>query len=638
MKLRKVRRSFSATDIAIDTEKRTATFSFSSETAVDQYFGSEILSHAPGACDLSRLNNAAPHLWMHDLTDQRGVVEAAAIGTDKRGYCTVRFSESEAGTELMNDMATGIKPNVSVGYRILEIQRQNPGAQDQDPIFLVTKWQPYEISSVSVPADNSVGLGRSDSDEELEVIVLAQRSLPTETKKPEGVYKMTEEEKRALEAANAAKIQTGIDAGISAERARIATITAIGDKHNLKDLARTLIDGNRSIEQAREAFMEKLEVTQKPIGAGDAMIDLSNKDQKNYSLLRGLRAQLSGEWKGAGFERELSLEIAKKMDKEPGGFFMPLNIKMDGTRAGSAGSYQAGSSTLGGNTVATNLLADSFIELLRNKMLVNQMGARTLSGLVGNVAIPRQSGAAAVYWIAELADVTESEGTFSQVTMSPKTVGARSQMSRQLILQGTPDIEMLVRSDLAAVIALGLDAAAISGLGTGGQPTGILNTSGIGSVAMGTNGLAFANLDPLIDLETLVATGNADFGSLGYMTTPGQVGKLKKLKDSNNNYLWNGFRQPLQAAVPGEINGYQVGRTNQMPSTLTKGSSAGNCSAAIFGNWQDLFIGQWGPGIEILANPFGAGFNSGAIDVRALASVDIAIRNKVSFAAITDLL
>jgi HK97 family phage major capsid protein len=271
-------------------------------------------------------------------------------------------------------------------------------------------------------------------------------------------------------------------------------------------------------------------------------------------------------------------------------------------------------------------------------MLVMQLGARTLSGLVGNIAIPKQLTAGQAYWVTEGADVTQAEATFGTVAMTPKTVGSRSQMTRQMMLQGTPDIELLARNDLTQVLALAIDAAAISGTGSSGQPRGILNQSGIGAVAMGTNGAAFTNIDPLIDLETLVATANADFGSLAYLTNPNQVGKLKKLKDTTNNYLWNGYEAAVGAAVPGSINGYNVGRSVQVPANLTKGTSNGICSAAIFGNWSDLIIGQWGPGIEILANPFGAGFNSGGVDIRALATVDVAVRSAVSFAAITDLL
>lgn len=616
MKLKKMFRAISADSFKVDAEARTIEFSFSSEYPVDRWFGKEILSHDTGAADLSRLNDGGVLLWNHDTDKVIGVIESAEVRDDKKGYCVARFSQNDQAQQVMQDVQDGVLRNVSFGYQVREMQCTNPGAEGAEPEYLATAWAPYEVSIVSIPADPTVGIGRADNGEALDVKVINQ--------KPTGEKKMNEEERKALEA----KIRAE---GIETERARVAAISAMGEKFKQADLARQLVQGGKSLDEARDAFLEKIGA-QKPVQENVAMLDLSESEKNRYSLVNAIRAQITGDWKEAGFERELSQEIAKRTGKDTAGFFMPLNVKMDGKRA----AYSVGGT--GANLVATNLMADSFIEILRNKMLVMEMGAKVLTGLVGNVAIPKQLTAAAAYWVSEGTDVTESEGTFGQVAMAPKTVGARSQMTRTMMMQGTPDIEMLVRSDLAQVLALAIDAAAISGLGSSGQPKGILNQSGIGSVAMGTNGAALSNLDPLIDLETAVATANADLGALGYLTNAKQIGVLKKLKATTGESLWNGFEAAIGAGVPGEINGYKVGRTNQVPANLTKGTASGTCSAILFGNFADLVIGQWGPGVEILANPYGAGFNSGGVDIRALASVDVAVRNAASFAAITDAL
>ena len=259
-----------------------------------------------------------------------------------------------------------------------------------------------------------------------------------------------------------------------------------------------------------------------------------------------------------------------------------------------------------------------------------------LSGLVGNIAIPRQDSATSTYWVSpEGADLTESEVLFDQVTMSPKTLGARSQYTRQLLMQSTPDIEMLVRDDLSKVMALAIDAACVSGTGANGQPTGILNTAGIGSVALGANGGAIT-IDALIDLETTLTEANVDEENLAYLTNAKQIGALKKLKDANGRYLWTQYPGVFgqRTPTPGEINGYMAARSNNVPSNLTKGTGT-NLSAVIFGNWGELIIGEWGV-LEVLPNPYGAGFNSGSIDIRALQSVDVKMRHTASFAAITD--
>jgi len=199
-------------------------------------------------------------------------------------------------------------------------------------------------------------------------------------------------------------------------------------------------------------------------------------------------------------------------------------------------------------------------------------------------------------------------------------------ISRRLLLQGSVDVENLIRNDLATTLALELDRAAINGSGSSNQPTGILNVSGIGDVAGGTNGLAptFAHM---IELETDVAAANADLGALGYMTNATIRGTLKQTEkaSSTGQFVWD----------DGTMNGYTALATNQVPSNLTKGTSS-DCSAVIFGNWNDLIIGQWGA-LDILVDPYTGGA-SGAVRVRAMQDVDIAVRHAASFSAMQDAL
>ena len=149
---------------SINEENRTVELSFSSEEPVERWFGMEILGHAPGECDLSRLNNSGAFLMDHNTRDQRGAIESAVIDK-KKGRAIIRLSSSERGEELWQDLKDGIRPHISVGYRILEIIHVK---RDENGVdwYRATKWQPYEISSVSVPADTSVGLGRSDDNDD----------------------------------------------------------------------------------------------------------------------------------------------------------------------------------------------------------------------------------------------------------------------------------------------------------------------------------------------------------------------------------------------------------------------------------------------------------------------------------------
>lgn len=624
-----LKRSFLVETDNVDEENRTLEFPFSSEEPVERWFGKEILSHEPGAMDLARLNTQSPLLFNHNMDRYIGVIESAEIRSDKRGYVKVRFSKNPDAEQIFRDVKDGILKNVSFGYRIDDMKLSKKGGDGQLDEYIAT-CTPYEVSFVTIPADISVGLGRAeDTEEKIEVEIKTEEVEVISEEKTEAVIaadeRITKMEDIKVVQSEAAK----------AERERIASITALGEKFKMQDVARSFIENGKTVEDMRGAVLEKVQAVQKPVVEGQADLDLTDKEKRAYSLVKAIRAQISGNWKEAGFEKELSDQIAKRQGKETAGFFMPLNIQLDPeqTRA----TYNVGTAAQGGNLVATELLAGSFIDILRNKAMVVQAGAKMLSGLVGNVDIPRQSAATATYWVTEGTAITQAEATFDKVSLTPKQIGALSKMTRLMLQQGTPDIEALVRNDLATVLALGIDLAAINGAGSGGVPRGILQTSGIGSVALGTNGAAIT-MDAIIDLESAVAVANADVASMSYMTNAKTVGTLKKLKDTTNNYLWQGSdaKGLGGSPFPGALNGYPVYRTNQIPGNLTKGSGT-NLSAVIFGNFADLVIGEWGA-LEILPNIYGSLYTSGGVDIRAMQTVDIAVRQPASFAAIVDAL
>ena len=173
--------------------------------------------------------------------------------------------------------------------------------------------------------------------------------------------------------------------------------------------------------------------------------------------------------------------------------------------------------------------------------------------------------------------------------MSPKTVGAYSKFSRLMELQSTPDIEQLIRADFVALLADAIDTAAINGSGSSSQPLGILNTSGIGSAAGGTNGLA-PTLDHLLDLKKEVAVDNADVATCGYLTNAKVESVLAKAKDSQDQYLLSPYGAALGRS---QIAGRRLEVSNNVPLNLTKGSGT-NLSAVIYGNFADLLIGMFG--------------------------------------------
>ena len=599
-----------------EVEERTYQFPFSSEFPVERYFGSEVLSHDKGAADLDRLNDSAPLLFNHDPDRVIGVVERAYIDEKKRrGYTQVRFSRNEFAQEVLSDVKDGILRNVSFGYSIDKMEEREGGD------FVATSWRPYEVSVVSIPADPGVGIGRSLVDSETEQAASAAPipSVP------------------AMEN-TAPDLQQVRAEAAEAERSRIAGISALCSKHGMEDLGRQLIDGQRSIDEARAAVLEKLGA--KPIETVKP-VELDKRDHSNYQITDGIRALVTGDWsaRGAGLVRELSQEVMQSSGLKASSersFFIPFSAL---TRA----TYVTSTASAGGNLVQTDLLDQDFIEALRNASPVMGLGVRTMTGLVGDVAIPRRSGVASVYYLAnETTAITQSESTFDQVTMTPKNLAALSKYSRQTLLQGTPGIEGLVRTDLTDGILAELDSAVINGSGASGQPTGIRNTSGIGSVAMGTNGAALT-MEKVVDLETEILQDNALVGnSMAYVTNAKVVAGLKKLRAggssaTDGSFLFNSDLQAIgRGPTPLTLNGYPIATTNAIPSNLTKGSGTG-LSALIAGDFSQAMVGFYGNGLEITVGENADDFSKALTSVRGIITFDVAVRNAASFASIVDI-
>jgi len=600
----------------INQDTRSVELSFSSEAPVERWFGTEILDHAPGAMRTDRIKAGGPLLLDHDSTAQIGVIEDVAVTADRKGRAIVRFGKSARAEEIYQDVLDGIRSNVSVGYQIHKMDVDDP--ESNNPTCRATDWEPLEISIVSIPADTSVGVGRSAEDADHETIITNHR---TKEIKP-----MSEVQTPAVDVAAIQKEAR------SQEQARVRDIMAIGERQKLQDLSRQFVDNGKSVDEFRAVVLDEMEKRGQvaPVQT-TAEIGLTKEETRSFSLMRAINALANpndrNAFEAAKFEFEVSRAVADKLKRSPQGFFIPMEVQQRDLLKGTASA--------GGNTVATNLLAGSFIDMLRNKMMVNRMGATVLSGLTGDVAIPSQSGGATAYWVAENVAVTESDQTFGQVALTPKTVGGFTDISRKLLLQSSVDVEGLITRDLATILALEIDRAALHGSNTGGQPKGIAATAGIGSVAGGTNGLAptYANM---ISLWTEVAVDNADVGSLGFLTNNKVVGKLmstQKVATYGNDFVVNQFPDANGFT---NIAGMRAGVSNQVSSALSKGTSTGVCSAIFFGNWADLMIGQWG-GLDVLVDPYTGGA-AGTVRVRVLQDVDIAVRHAESFSAMLDAL
>jgi HK97 family phage major capsid protein/HK97 family phage prohead protease len=587
---------------AINEEARTASLAFASEMPYERYWGVEILDLSPQAMRQSRLRTGANLLVDHDSRDVVGVIESVEVGADRVARATVRFGKSARAEEVWQDVRDGIRRNVSVGYMIHKAQL----VEERDGVetFRVTDWEPFEVSLVSVPADPTVGVGRSlessldagpDADPTATAPAAAAALTLTTQSKDHIMSDVTVDARN--HAAEISKIARGLPGGA--------------------DMAMDAIQRGLTTEQFQAEALAKLATA--PVRTAD--VGMSRTEVKRYSLMRALNALANpndaNAQRAAAFERECSDAVAGKMGKSARGFYLPHDVqKRDLT---------VGTSTAGGHTVATDLLAGDFITLLRNAMVIMSMGTRMLTGLQGNVAIPRQTGAGTAYWVAESSAPTESQQAFDQVTMSPKTVGAFTDISRKLLAQSSLDVEALVQQDLATVLGLAIQQAAINGTGASNQPSGLL-TLITPSVAGGTDGLA-PTWAHIVELESDVSVANADIGTLSYLTNAKVRGKLKGTSkvSGQNGFVWEGGDTPL--------NGYRAAVTNGVPSNLTKGSGS-NLSAIIYGNFADLLIGMWGT-LDLMVDPYSLS-TSGTVRVVALQDVDVAVRHAESFATMVD--
>lgn len=579
-----------------DADRRVS-LAFSSEAEVERGFGIEVLDHSPGAIDSTFIGSGrAPLLVDHDPADQVGVVEMVSLGSDRVARAVVRFGKSKRAEEIWQDVKDGIRGNVSVGYVINEMV--SDGKRDGREVYRATSWSPLEISIVSIPADTSVGVGRS----------MAETPKPEVISHSPKVQIMSEVNNEAVR-----------DDGMKAERSRVSAIMDLAARHNQRDLGESAVREGASIEQFRGALLDK--VAQKPLNV-DVEVGLSDREARSFSFVKAIRALSNPQdrraQEDARFEFEVSDAAAKKEGRDSRGITVPVDVlKRDLTTSIASGTSKAG------NLVATDLLAGSFIDVLRNKMVLNTLGATFLTGLQGNVAIPRKSSSATSYWVGENVAPTEGNMTFDQVTMSPKTLAAYVDYSRRLMLQSSLDVETMVRNDLAASIAVAMDGAAIAGTGSN-RPTGILNTSGIGSVTLGTNGGA-PTWAMVTNLVKEVEIDNALTGAAAFLTN-GQV----KAKLSNTPKQTSGVEGNfLLGPDVNSIYGYPLVVSQQIPGNLSKGSGS-NLSAMIFGVWSDLLVGQWS-GIDLMADPY-TGSNAGTVRIVAFHDCDFAVRHVESFA------
>lgn len=579
-------------EIKVDPAARTITFPFSSEAAVERWYGNEILVHDEGAADLTRLNSAAPLLFNHNVDDVVGVVERAWINKDdRRGYATVRFARSARGDEVLGLVEDRILPNVSFMYRILDVVEDK-----QKNEIRVTRFEPLEVSIVTIPADQTVGIGRAWADQEFEVRGL-RASQPAEPAKSTGAN-MADVANAPAGAAAVTEPEFKAQSPIAYEQSRKQAIINLVRANNLDErIGNAWISQGASMEQVSADILAILQERSKANPtASAAHIGMEAKDVRRYSLMKAIRASAAGNWSEAQLEHEASQEVARRTGRDgrtSSSFFLPYDVQTRDANVAGTGQY----------LVATN--NQSFIELLRNRMVAYQMGATRLSGLVGNVTIPKQTVGATAYWLAsETTAITEGNQTFAQLALTPRTVGAYTQISRLLQLQSSPDAESLILSDLAKQVAIAADLATLYGTGTE-QPTGITQTASIGTLASGTS----FDMADILEFQTDVAANNALNSSFGYVTTAAiaALAMTRPTFTGSVDAIWKGN------VLDGTMGGFKAMTSAQMTA-----------ATMLAGSWDTCVIGEWGV-LELAVNP-NDNFAQGLTGLRAFFTMDVGVK------------
>lgn len=579
----------------------------------------EVLDHGDGSIDMSRCADGLVILDQH-YGDQIGLMTVAVDGRKLGGI--VDFCTGARAQEIKQDAAKGLRRNVSVGYRVDASSYRAEGEKDGIPVVRAMSWMPYEASFVPVPADSSVGVGRSDQTE----------GTPSQPKK-EKVMKAADETRKLTgddtveiyRLARAFNIEPGeADDHVKSDKP-VEEFRAMA----LKKAEADKIEMQRKLDEARN---KKPETPTRGVDDPAAQIFApAEKEEvaKRYSIMnvvRHLDAMRTGGKCSVdiGYEREVSDEMAKRTGKAAQGFYVPHNAPV------LVGRQDPFLKTSNGSAfVSSDLLVGQFIDTLRTKMVLTAAGVTTLSGLVGDVFIPK-GGAITGGWVdGENGDGTEGKPTVTQVSGTPKTASGWTDISRRLMMQSSVDVEAFVQNELMNTVARLIEVAGFAGTNDNGQPKGLTGQSGVNTPSVTTNAPTRAEMLGAVEA---IMSDNADFEGMSWIMRPTGWALLANVADGilenragDENVSTFGVGSLLKPETKSML-GFPYHVSMNVPN-----------HALFFGAWAQLVIGLWS-GVDLLVDPY-TNSTSGATRIVALQDADIMCRHGEAFsymAALTE--
>lgn len=581
----------------------------------------EILDHKKTSIDRRRMRDGLVIQDNH-YGDQIGLIRAPEIKDGKLGG-DIEFCTGERAQEIAADAAKGLRRNLSVGYMTDPSAYVQEGMKDGVPVVRSLSWCPYESSFVNIPADTDVGVGRSlqyaESDK-------TQNDNASEEEQKKRSYKMSEEKKtltgdevvEVYRLARAFQMEPGqaddhIRAGGSVEDFRVMALK----KAEADNKARAEMDAKGKKDPADNKRKELNMVAP----------DLQKEIDKRFSVLnvmRHLDAARKGERSGVdiGFEVEVSQEVEKLTGRKAQGIYIPHTAPV---YAGKRGDPFLKTSN-GSAFVATNLLVGQFIDALRSRMVLDAAGVTILSGLTGDVAIPK-GGTITGGWVdGENGAGTEGKPTVTQVTGTPKTASGWTDISRRLMIQSSVDVEAFVQGELMNTVARLIEVAAFAGTNANGQPKGLASASGLNAPTIATAN-AITRAEALAFIENIM-TDNAEFPNQSWIMRPtGWANLANRLPVVGiDNTGAEGGTVVAGGPVPGYLLDAERKTMLGFPYHVT--TNVPNHSLW-FGAWSQLVIGLWS-GLDLTIDPY-SNSTTGAVRVVALQDADIMVRHAQAF-------
>jgi HK97 family phage major capsid protein len=623
--------------------ERVVRCSISSETPYARYMADpesgewvkalEVLGHKPGEIDDTRMRDGLVIQDTH-YGEQIGIMDKPEV-KDGKIVGTIRFGHSQKARDIEADALDGIKRNMSVGYIVNEYKRDGVDAKTGLPIFRVTNWTPYEASFVNVPADTNIGVGRAEADE---TITRTAAKPAAESTNKKGIQIMDKPTTAGYTAEQKTKIR---------EMASAAHVSG-------EEVA-DILTSERSFEEIREELLNRREKylaelakkPAKPAAEARAVIDEGDKAKirQKYDFAKVLRyyaevAESKYSSIDIGFEREVSDELAKQTGRAVQGILLPDFVGNRaaanpsdgsltlGTPAYNTDTAAGGITGIGGtgkDTIATMLLAGQFIDaLVATLVLREQLGAEVMTGLVGNISIPK-GGSISGGWVSEGNNVAKKNPTFGQIPATPHTYGAYVDITRKLLLQSSINVQAKVLEWLMYACAAGIETAAFQGSGTSGAPTGLCTA---------LTGTAWSNaptFDKIVDLIAATKIANSYKPSMKFVGNAGVWAKLAKTRDYE--VLTDGADTPKNVgAIGGSVRLLDTATNKVIGRDFVEANLMPNAKL-LFGDFTQLAVCLWS-GTDIIVDPY-ANDTNGGLRLVALQDSDILIKRPESFGLAT---